>query len=177
LATDRDTPKYTGIRTYRDPGGRFEFRYPSNWHVHELADGRDGVMFSPYAENPETWFAVWATRLQDKVVAEDLDVLREGVKEGLSQLPGLNVESSSDDTFDNLCRFERVYTFSENGTVRKRKVWMLYVYKWLFVLVAQGATVDEYHYWSMMLLDFFSSFNLAPALWFASDRELADRVK
>ena len=177
MATDRETPKYTGIRTYRDPGGRFEFRYPSDWHVHELADGRDGVMFSPYAENPETWFAVWADRLQEKVVAEDLGILREGVEEGLAQLPGLNVLSSSDDTIENLCRLERIYTFHENGAVRKRKVWMLYVYKWLFVLVAQGATADEFDRWSMMLLDCLSSFNLPSALWFASDRELADKVE
>jgi hypothetical protein len=164
---------YRGIRTYRDRHGRFEFRYPSDWVQHELAEAQDGVMFSPEPENPLTWFAVWATRLADAVVAEDAEVLREGVEEGLSSFPGLHVESAKDDVFGNLLRFERIYTFEEDGAVRRRKVWMLYVYKWLFALVAQGETAAEYDHWSMMLEDFFGDFNLAPTLWFASDRELA----
>jgi hypothetical protein len=133
-------------------------------------------MFSPQSQDPETWFAAWATPLQDIVTAEDLDLLHQGVEEGLWQLPGLSIESSEDDTIENLCRFQRVYTFRENGAVRKRKVWMLYVYRWLFVLVAQGASEEDFAFWSMMLNDFFSSFNLASELWFASDRELADKL-
>ncbi|HUT18399.1 MAG TPA: hypothetical protein VM366_04510 [Anaerolineae bacterium] len=172
----KDTPKYSGIRFYRDPGGRFQLRYPTGWHPYELADQRDGVMFSPQGEDPRTWFAIWSTRLEHAVVADDIDLLREGVEEGLLQLPGLHVESSSDDPFDNLIRFERIYTFEEDGVVRKRRVWMTYVWKWLFTLVAQGETVEEFHYWRMMLNDFFDAFDLAPELWFASDRELAQDV-
>jgi hypothetical protein len=169
----KDTPKYSGIRTYRDPVGRFQLRYPAGWHQYELADQRDGVMFSPHGENPMTWFSIWSTRLEHAVVAEDLDLLREGVAEGLSQLPDVHIESSSDDTFDNLIRFERIYTFEDDGAVRKRRVWMMYVWKWLFTLVAQGETAEEFAYWRMMLNDFFRYFELAHELWFASDRELA----
>jgi hypothetical protein len=134
-------------------------------------------MFSPQSEDPTTWFAVWATRLPDVVVAEDLEVLREGVEEGLSQLPDLNVESASEDVFGNLIRFARIYTFGENGATRKRKVRMLYVYKWAFALIAQGASPAEYEHWSMMLEDFFGDFDLAPTLWFTSDRELTKDLK
>jgi hypothetical protein len=130
-------------------------------------------MFSPEPEDPTTWFAVWSTRLPDIVVAEDVDVMREGVEEGLSKLTDLNVGSSSQDILGNLLRFQRIYTFREVAAVRKRKVWMLYVYKWLFTLIAQGASVAEYQHWSMMLEDCFDDFDLAPTLWFASDRELA----
>ena len=130
-------------------------------------------MFSPQGEDPATWFAIWSTRLEHAVSAEDLDLLREGVEEGLWQHPGLHIESSSDDHYDNLIRFERIYTFEENGVVRKRRVWMIYVWKWLFTLVAQGETVKEYAYWRMMLDDFFDYFDIAHELWFASDRELA----
>lgn len=133
-------------------------------------------MFSPQADDPRTWFAVWSVRLQDKVVAEDLDLLREGVEEGLSQLPGLQVESSIDDTIENLVRFRRVYTFQENGATRKRTVYMIYVYKWLFVMVAQGESVEEYDYWRMMLEDCPASFDLPHELWFASDRELGSQL-
>ena len=174
---DRERPKYQGIRTYLDPHGRFTFRYPSDWHEHELADGRDGVLYSPQPEAPETWFAVWSTRLQDIVQAGDLAVLREGVNEGLYQLPGVRVESASEDVLGNLIRFERIYTFEENGATRRRKVWMLYVYKWALALIAQGASPEEYDDWSMMLEDCFDDFDLAPTLWYASDPEVAGELK
>jgi hypothetical protein len=177
MVAERERPKYRGIRTYVDPQGRFKFRYPSDWHQHELADGRDGVLFSPHSENPETWFAVWATRLEHTVQAGDLSVLREGVNEGLYQLPGVRIESSSEDTLGDLLRFERLYTFEENGATRQRKVWILYVYKWAFALVAQGATPEEYEYWSIMLQNCIDEFDLAPALWFASDPELSGDLK
>jgi hypothetical protein len=174
--TDRERPRYRGLRTFRDPMGRFQFRYPSDWHVHELADDRDGVLVSPEAENPQTWFVVWATPLQDRVVAEDLTVLQEGVDEGLYQLPGLLLETSSERLFGNLIRFERIYTFRENGAKRRRKVWMLYVYKWALSLIAQGASPEAYEHWSMMLEDCFADFELAPTLWFASDPDMADKL-
>jgi hypothetical protein len=85
----------------------------------------------------------------------------------------LHIESSADDLFDHLIRFERIYTFEDHGTVRKRRVWMIYVWKWLITLVAQGETPEEYAYWRMMLGDFFDYFDIAHELWFASDRELA----
>jgi hypothetical protein len=72
-----------------------------------------------------------------------------------------------------LLRFERVYTFEEGGQVRKRRVRMVYAYKWLIVLLAQGESPEEYDYWRMMLQDFYDYFDLAQELWFASDRELA----
>ncbi|MFL7809683.1 MAG: PsbP-related protein, partial [Anaerolineae bacterium] len=65
----KDTPKYSGIRFYRDPGGRFQLRYPAGWHQYDLAEERDGVMFSPQAQDPATWFAIWSTPLEHAVVA------------------------------------------------------------------------------------------------------------
>jgi hypothetical protein len=156
--------------------GRYLFRYPSDWHQHELADGRDGILCSPEAENPQTWFAVWATPLQDIVTADDLPILREGVDEGLYQLSGFRLDSAAERLFGNLIRIERIYTFQENGSTRQRKAWLFYVYKWAFTLVAQGETPEEYEHWSMMLNDCFDEFDLAPTLWFASDPDNADKL-
>ena len=174
--TDRERPRYRGLRTFRDPMGRYQFRYPTGWQLHELADDRDGIMVSPELETPQTWFAVWATPLQERVVAGDLAALQEGVDEGLYQLPGLRLESSSERLFGNLIRFERAYTFRENGATRQRRVWMLYVYKWAFALIAQGATPEEFEYWSVMLQNCMDEFDLAPALWFASDPDMEDKL-
>jgi hypothetical protein len=153
--------------------GRYQFRYPKDWHQFELADDRDGVMFSPQDREPVTWFSIWSTELEHKVLAEDLDLLREGVQEGLYQLPGLRVEDASERTFGNLIRFDRTFTFDQDGCVRKRRMQMLYVYKWQFVLIAQAESPDEFDYWRIMLNDFFNYFDLAEELWFASDPEVA----
>ena len=175
--SDQERPKYTGIYTYRDPLGRFLFRYPREWHKFDLADDRDGVLYSPFAQDPETWFSAWATRLPDAVTAADIDVLREGVNEGLSQFDELHVEYESEGLVGNICRFKRIYTFRDGAVVRKRQVWMIYVYEWLFVLMAQGASVSEYEHWRMMLQDCLDSFDLADALLFASDGELMNQQK
>lgn len=169
--SEPERPMFTGLRTYQDPGGRFLFRYPKDWHRFDLEDGRDGVMYSPEEENPTTWFSAWAAEQPYPVEAGDMDVLREGVNEGLSRLDDLHVEFESEDTLGNLCRFKRIYTFDENGQTRKRHLWMLYVYRWLIVLVAQGATPEAYQHWQMMLDNFFQSFDMAGELWFASDPE------
>lgn len=168
----KDTPKYSGIRFYLDPGGRFQLRYPAGWHQYELADQRDGTMFSPQGQDPTTWFAIWSTPLEHAVTAGDLALLREGVEEGLSQLPGLRIVSSSDHQYDSRIRFERVYTFRDGGTVRKRRVWLIYVWRWLFTLVAQGETLEEYAYWCGMLDGFFDHFHVAHELGSAGDDEL-----
>jgi len=169
--TSNERPVYTGLRIYNDPAGRFAFQYPKEWHRFDLENNRDGVMYSPQADTPTTWFAVWSSELPYPVTAEDVDLLREGVNEGLTRLQDLHVEFESEDVIGNLCRFKRTYTFTEQGQVRKRQVWMIYVYRWLFVLMAQGASPEAYQHWSMMLEDCLTSFDLAEELWFASDPE------
>src|SRR5919202_795797 len=105
---ERQPPRFRGVSTYKDPLGRFSLRYPSDWYQFELEDEREGVMYSPQAENPRTWVAAWISRLDEKVVAEDLEDLRLGVNEGLSQLAECKVEAESEETHGKLVQFERV---------------------------------------------------------------------
>jgi hypothetical protein len=168
----RETPKFTGVRSYRDDKGRYTFRHPTDWHQHELDQERDGVMFAPQAHDPQTYFAVWLTNLGQSVVAEDKDELLEGVQEGLAQLGQLEVLKQSDDLLGNLIKFERIYTFRDDEVTRKRKVWIMYVDKWLYVVMFQGETVEEYQYWIAMANYSFNTFDLPEALWFAVDRDL-----
>ncbi len=170
---ERPPPRFYGVRTYLDPQGRFFFRYPTGWYQFELADGREGVLFSPEAVNPQTWFSVWIRRLDAHVVAEDMDDLRVGVDEGLAQLPECRIESQAEEVLSNLIKFERIYTFREEGVIRKRKVWILYVDTWQMVVTWQGATEEEYKYWLPMGNYAFFTFNLPPELWFATDRDLS----
>jgi hypothetical protein len=170
---ERRPARFTGVTTYRDPKGRFEVRYPTDWQEFELADDREGVMYLPEADDPLTAFSVWISPLEHPVVAEDLDELRLGVEEGLAQLSACKVESSVDETLENLIKFERIFTFRDDGVTRKRKIWILYVDRWLIVLTWQGRTEDDYNYWFNMANYSFITFNLPEALWFAVDRDLA----
>ena len=170
--TTRQPPRFYGVATYSDPLGRFSFRYPTTWHQFELDDNREGVLFSPETENPQTWFSVWVSELDAHVVAEDLEDLQLGLDEGLAQLAECRVESKAGEPLGNLIKFERIFTFREDGVTRKRKLWLLYVDKWQMVVTWQGATEEEYEYWLSMGNYAFATFTIPEALWFATDREL-----
>ncbi len=171
--TTRPTPKFTGIDTYRDSLGRFQFRFPMDWHAHKLADKREGILYSPQDSNPQTWFAVWITDLKEQVVAEDLHVLRQGLDKGLADLKDCHVEVADDTVMENLIKFERIFTFREGQQTRKWRQWLLYVDRWLMVVTYQGESPEEYDYWYAMVNHSFLNFNIAEALWFAVDRDLA----
>jgi hypothetical protein len=173
MSDDRPGPFFTSLHQYRDKLGRFSIRIPGDWQEFDLEDDREGVLFSPQEDAPSTYVAVWVSQLGgEHVVAEDLDVLREGVEEGLQQLDGIEITESKDDAISNLLKFERIYEFNEGGTRRKRRVWMLYIDTWSMVVIYQGETPAEYDYWLSMGNYALGTFNIPEALWFASDREL-----
>jgi len=171
--TRPERPQFYGVVTYRDPDGRFSFRHPSTWHRFDLDDGRDGVLVSPQETDPTTYFSVWLTKLDTHVVAEDLEVLSEGVDTGLAELPDCEVLERRDDVLSNLVKLERIHTFRDGEHIRKRKVWFLYVDTWQMVVCFQGESPEEYQYWLPMGNYAFALFQLPEALWFATDRDLA----
>jgi hypothetical protein len=168
----RAPPRFYGVTTFRDPLGRFSVRYPTNWHRFDL-EGKDGIRVAPTTDDPDTWFTASVEPLDVVVVAEDLDDLKQGVVAGLAQLPDCNVETESEVILGNLIKFERVFTFTENGVVRKRKFWILYVDKWLINLAWQGSTPEEYGYWEPIAAYAYQTFEIPQALWFATDRDLS----
>jgi len=162
-------PHFTGVTTYNDPLGRYEFRHPSDWFRAELDDGIDGVMVGPSHEDEATHFAVAAIDLGVGVVAADLDVLRGGFDDGLAALPDFAVESGREDTYNDIVKLERTFTFTDQGATRKRRMWSLYADHWQFTVVYQGSSVAEYQYWLPMANYCFTAFQLPMALWFATD--------
>jgi len=169
--TQRPPPRFTGVTTYQDPKGRYSLRFPTDWQRYDL-EGREGIRYAPRTDDPDTWFTAWVSKLEEKVVAEDLDDLKAGVQEGLEQLTDCVVASESDVVLGNLIKFERIFTFRENGAIRKRTVWLLYVDVWLISLTWQGSSEEEYEYWLPMANYAYATFNLPEALWFATDRDL-----
>ena len=47
------------------------------------------------------------------MIADDLPALRDGFDDGLAALADLAVESSSDDTYNDIVKLERTLTFSD----------------------------------------------------------------
>ncbi len=172
---ERRPARFTGVRTYTDPFGRFYFRYPTDWTEYEL-EGREGVMYAPEADDKLTGFSAWVAPMEHPAVAEDLEDLREGVDEGLAQFAECSIEDQSEVVLGNLIKFERTFTFQDDNVTRKRKTALIYVDRWLIVLTFQGSTVEAYEYWLAMANYSFDTFNIPEALWFSVDRELAGRV-
>ena len=66
----RETPKWTGILTHRDPKGRFAVRFATDWSWFEidrpwnLEDARcEGVGAAPNPEDPATVLEMWVAPL------------------------------------------------------------------------------------------------------------------
>jgi hypothetical protein len=173
--SQRAAPRFRGVITYRDQLGRFSFRYPTSWQRRDLT-GKAGIRVAPSSSDSDTWFAASVEELGLQVVAEDLDELRSGVEEALTAFADCQIEEQSQTVLGNLIRFDRLFTFSENGVTRKRHFWLLYVDKWLISLVWQGSTVEEYEYWLPMANYAFGTFEIPNALWFATDRDLLGKL-
>jgi hypothetical protein len=167
-------PRFTGVDTYQDPKGRYQFRFASDWYRYELDGHPEGVMFSPYPNqtSPKTFVSAYAVPLEFDVVAEDLEDLSVAVQEGLQQFQSLNIEQSTDDAYGNLLKFDRTFTFQEDDAVRKRHTWILYVGKWQIVFAYQGESIEDYEYWLPMGNTMYFHIKIPDELWFATDRDL-----
>ncbi len=145
-----DRPKFEGLVLCQDKKWMYSFWYPKGWHRYELSEGR-GVLCSPMDEEPTTFFSVEVQQLPISVTSDDLPVLREGVEEGLTRLPELAIESASESVGERMITFERVFTFRDGSTTRKRRIRLIYDGDRLYSLMSQGATVEDYEYWLPML--------------------------
>jgi len=154
-------PAFEGLVLHEDRQWYYSFWYPKGWVPHSLSSDRIGVLCSPTEEDLDTFFSVEVIPLEGAVQLDDLAVLCEGVQEGLSQLPGLMVESSEESAAGGQVTIERTYTFEDQGTTRQRRVRLIYKGDRLYSLMSQGATVAEYDYWLPMLNYCHLTFQLA----------------
>ncbi|MFM7678862.1 MAG: hypothetical protein ACKO83_08440 [Roseiflexaceae bacterium] len=175
MTSSRPTPKFVGIDTFRDHLGRFTVRYPSDWHLFDIDFGRDGKLFAPSATNTNTYVAVWVDKLDFTADGSDAPALAKAFNQGLNQLGDCTIIEQDDAVISNLIKLERFYTFNDNGVIRKRKVWAMYVAQWLIVLTFQGETVEEWEHWYAMANQSFHHFVIPPELFFAMDKDLMQK--
>ena len=168
---ERQPPRFYGVDTYWDRLGRFSFRYASTWKRFGI-EGKDGGMLVPDTNDPQTYLSGWAEDVTHHVVAEDLELLREGIEEGLARLPACQVEERQDDSINNMVRFVRIFTFRDGENIRKRKAFMLYADNWLITLLFQGSSPEEYDYWLAMMNYSFATMKFPDELMFLTDPDL-----
>jgi hypothetical protein len=153
-------PAFEGLILEQNEAWRYHFWYPKGWHRYDLAGEKEGVLCSPDAQDPATYFSVETQRLPVVTRPEDVDVLCQGIEEGLSSLPGLHVESADQSSSGARLVFERVFTFQEGDTVRKRRIRLVYVGATLYSLIAQGKDEHAYAHWLSMLNYCYLTFDL-----------------
>ncbi|MGC9522023.1 MAG: hypothetical protein ACP5HG_09100 [Anaerolineae bacterium] len=143
-------PSYTGMHKYMDKEGGYALWLPSDWREIPMVEGRHGVIFTPHPDRMDTSFVVEKRILPYKVTEKDLSVLRKGFIAGLESLPGVEIESQTEKMTRTLKIFEARYTFMEDDVRRKRWVRSVYWGEGHLLLIAQGATEEEFAYYEGM---------------------------
>ncbi|HHE72831.1 MAG TPA: hypothetical protein ENL34_11190 [Chloroflexi bacterium] len=146
----RERPRYRGMHRHLDVEGGYSLWLPSDWREIPMTEGHHGVIFTPYPDRIDTSFAAEKRILEYPVTEEDIPVLREGFYDGLKALPGVEIESTDETITPTLKVFEARFTFLEDGIRRKRWVRNIFWAEGQLILIAQGATEEEFAYWEGM---------------------------
>ncbi len=101
MAENMSGPVTTRMTLYPNQEGGFAVWLPDDWHKRELNPEHLGMLFSPYEDDINTCFLIEKRKLEVEVTKEDVDILREGFKEGLKGLPGIEVLSVDENSLGN----------------------------------------------------------------------------
>ncbi|MGI5916399.1 MAG: hypothetical protein ACOX9A_08100 [Anaerolineae bacterium] len=143
-----ERPRFTGKFKYTDEEGGYGLWIPSGWHRTDLADGRQGVIFSPYPNDLNTCFMAERQALDVSIKPKDLAILRKGFLQGLESLPGIEIESHEESVGSaGVILLEARFTFLEGEERRKRWVRVSYWGNGQLTFIAQGASEEIFDYW------------------------------
>lgn len=156
-------PVYRGITNHPDREGGYSVWLPNDWRKIEMVEGHKGWIFTPYTDNFDTCFISEKITLDFKTTPEDKDILIEGFEEGIRNLPDVEIEETHYDTGKKIILLEAKFTFMEDGKRRKRWVKSLYWGEANLVMMAQGATVEDYEYWLPMFFNTMNTYELGIA--------------
>ncbi len=153
-------PRYTGMRKYPDQQAGYAVWLPSDWRKIDMVEGRRGWIFTPYPDNYDTCFISEKITLDFKAKPDDVDILIEGFESGINSLPDVVIEHKNYETGKMIVLLEAKFTFTENGQRRKRWVKNMYWGEANLVLIAQGATEEDYAYWEGMLFNAMTTYEI-----------------
>ena len=162
-------PRFTGVTSFADALGRFEFRHPSDWFRSDLEGGRDGVIVGPDPADDATHFAVAVTDLGVQVTAADSETCARASRTESQDCPtsvskaSRTTRTTTSSSWSGRSPSPRAAWSASVGS------WALYADHWQFAVEFQGSSPAEFHYWLPMGNYCFMSFQLPLALWFATD--------
>ncbi len=150
MSEDKPRPRYRGIYKHVDQEGGYSIWIPSDWRRLEMVDGHHGAIYTPYADRYDTCITTEKVILEHTVTRDDVDVLREGFTAGIESLHGVEIESQDETISKTLIAFEARFTFLEGEARRKRWTRVIYWGEGQLIVIAQGATPEEFDYWLPM---------------------------
>ena len=146
-------PAFRGLAVYRDLKNRFSLLYPEGWSqsaAPRAAGG--GAILSPDPEDRHSYVLVQGRKLPSSVTKDDLDALRDGLLDGITQLPGAAIQEQKADVVNKLLDAEAKHTYqdAETGEIRQRWVRLLCQGAVQISLVCQGSSEERFEYWLPM---------------------------
>ena len=146
-------PTFKGLEVYRHLGHRFSLLYPEGWARAKVPRAHGGgVVFTVDPDDRDTSLLVQSRKLPSRVEPGDLDALRDGLVEGIGQLPDALLLTSEAEAVGSLLTAEAQHTYRdpESGASRKRWVRLLCQGNVQISIVAQGSSPDKFAYWVPM---------------------------
>jgi len=153
-------PAYVGMVRHWDHEAGYALTLPSDWRKIDMVKGRRGWIFTPYKDNFDTCILSEKIILKYPVEPKDADILMEGLVEGINKLQDAIILETKKDAGKIVVLLEAKFTFMENGKRRKRWMKSMYWGKSNLVLIAQGATEEDYAYWEGMLFNTMMTYEI-----------------
>ncbi len=151
MSGSAQTPLYHGLTKHVDREGGYSLWLPNDWLRLEMLGDRQGAIYTPYADRHDTCLSAEKRKLEYPVRPKDINTLRKGFAEGLSGLPGVEIEWQDESITSSVSVFEAVFTFLDDGQRRKRWTRVVYWGNGQLILIAQGATPEEFEHWRPMI--------------------------
>ena len=151
MALTESKPAFKGLNWYRQQ--HFSLFVPMDWPHGPWSDGREGVVFMPNSNDPETRLAVEVKDLGLVFSKEDKDDLLAGFLEGIKALPECLLEEQKNWVVGNLICLEAKYSYLEAESRRKRWVRVLYDKTRQISFIAQGSSPETFQFWLPMFYE------------------------
>jgi hypothetical protein len=161
---------------YVDPVWHYAFRFPSTWHRFKLAEGHTGVMFSGYATDSLTHFAVEVKELEDEVAEDDLEDLEVFYREAIGTYPDCKIDWLDRVVTPMFVGLSCQFTFKDGDETRKRWSKLLHAGHRQYHVTAQAATPEEYDKLLEWFMPMMLTFYVDPDIMKKHKEEAARRV-
>jgi hypothetical protein len=134
------------LAAHRDLEWGYSFWRPATWRRYDMTE-RYGYIYAP-SDDPRTGFYVALRDLKDNlgrpVTPAELPVVREGLVNGLRELPECEILEIKEVGKGPAIGLQALLTFALDGETCKRQLYLLYHQDVEFTLYGQGVPVEAY---------------------------------